>query len=146
MTIYDILFIVLVLGVGLIVGLALISRNAFERRNQWKITIGDNSELQARRKEWAQRPLSSYYDEATLTEYKRPNGSLIRVVTSPPPSTEKPITSLVWKSFDGREISIPIEIESERQDSLSDTDAPLLPPSDTELSAIEWLSREDDWL
>lgn len=131
MTIYDILFIVMALGVGLIAGLVLINRNAFERRSQWKITISDTPELQARRKEWAQRPLSSYHDKSSLYKNYQIDSVSIREIQFDENGQPSGMTDLEAALGD---------------DSLSDTDAPLLPPSDAELAAIEYLSREDDWL
>lgn len=102
MTSNDILFIVMVLGVGLIAGLILIMRSSFEPIEYLK---PDNTED-------IKRALEEEYN------WQKELAGLDRLD----------------------------ELLMLEDDSLSDTDAPLLPPSDAELSAIEYLSREDDWL
>lgn len=103
MTIFDILFIVLVLGVGLIAGLVLISRNAFERH------VSETS-----RHEAAMQEIEAYRSSKEAEYQAR------------------------LKQLEHYEATQPLD-----DDTLSDTDAPLLPPSDAEILAIEWLSRNE---
>lgn len=102
MTIWDVLFIVLMLGVGLIAGLVLLSWKSFEPIEY----------IQPDNTEGIEKALREEYN------WQKEHAGLDRLD----------------------------ELLMLEDESLDGTDPPLLPPSDAELSAIEYLSREDDWL
>lgn len=114
MTSWDVLFIVLGLGVGLIAGLVLINRNAFERRDIVAEIIADEKKLQEL---YTVLTPAWMYSAAEKLDRER------QEVTRP---------------IDVVDLEAVLE-----DDSLEDTDPPTELLSNAEVQAIEWLSRNE---